>query len=179
MLFRSSNGWTTTDGGSTYGKAGSYGSASFDLGTGVVTYTLNNSATATQALTAGQLVSDSFGVIQVTDGIATAQSGTISFAITGSNDGPWVSSELLDASANELGINADRSTQIAIDAVGTSGSLWSSGVYDPEGDAMSLVVASTGAMVGSYGTLTLTADGSYLYVVDNSNAAINALNEAQ
>ena len=33
------------------------------------------------------------------------------------------------------------------------------------------------ALVGTYGTLTLNSDGGYTYIVDNSNASVQALNE--
>jgi hypothetical protein len=54
----------------------------------VVSYALNNSATATQALTANQSASDSF-TIQVTDGVATKSVDAV-FAITGANDAPVI-----------------------------------------------------------------------------------------
>ena len=35
------------------------------------------------------------------------------------------------------------------------------------------------ALAGSYGSLTVNADGSYSYVVNNANAAVQALNVGQ
>ena len=44
---------------------------------------------------------------------------------------------------------------------------------DAHGDTKT--VTTTGVTVGTYGTLTLNANGSYTYVVDESNAAVQAL----
>ena len=78
--------------GTTYTKVGTYGTASFDTSTGVISYSLNNNFGATEALTLNQDVSDSFGQIQVVDGSVTALSSPIFFGITGSNDNPSLSS---------------------------------------------------------------------------------------
>ena len=163
-----------------YNKAGVYGTASLNTTTGVVSYLLDNSSSVTQALISGQRVTENFGTLSVQDVTgASATSTPISFTISGSNDGPWVSGELLDATANELGINNDRTTQASTDAVGAAGSLWASGVYDPEADAMALQVANADVRThtGTYGALTVNRDGSYRYVVNNSNTAVNALRE--
>ncbi len=86
--YLTSNGWSTANAGVTYTKAGTYGTATLTIATGVVSYALDDTKTATQGLTAAQSVSDAFGTVQVTDGTATALSSAISFAITGSNDTP-------------------------------------------------------------------------------------------
>ena len=36
-------------------------------------------------------------------------------------------------------------------------------------------MTTTGALVGAHGTLTLNADGSYAYAVDNTDTAVQAL----
>jgi len=172
--------WIQTSQANTFSRSGIYGTASLNTSTGVVTYSLNNASPLTQALQPGMSASDAFGTVVVNDGHgATATSAPISFTISGSNDGPWVSGELLVATAKELGINGDRSTQASVDAVGAAGSLWASGVYDPEGDPMALQVASADVrtQTGIYGALTVNANGSYRYVVNNSNATVNALRE--
>ncbi|MCS5706605.1 VCBS domain-containing protein, partial [Synechococcus sp. FGCU-3] len=78
-------GWATSD-TITYTKSGTYGSASLNTTTGVVTYTLNNADADTQALSAGASASDNFN-ITVNDGLTTT-TRQVSFAITGSNDAP-------------------------------------------------------------------------------------------
>ncbi len=47
----------------------------------------------------------------------------------------------------------------------------------PAGSSTSAVVGSNTQLVGLYGTLTLSANGSYTYVVDNSNATVQALRD--
>ena len=79
------NGWSTT-GDTNYTQEGIYGTATFNINTGVVSYVLDSRKPATQALAANSGVTDSF-TVQVTDGNATAQT-TASFAITGTDDAP-------------------------------------------------------------------------------------------
>ena len=47
----------------------------------------------------------------------------------------------------------------------------------PAGSSTSAAVGSNTQLVGLYGTLTLSANGSYTYVVDNSNATVQALRD--
>ncbi|MFM5968890.1 MAG: beta strand repeat-containing protein, partial [Micrococcales bacterium] len=84
-------GWTSTANANLFTKSGTYGTATLDVSTGVVTYVLDNSKTATQALTAGASATDSFAV-SVTDNSGATASTTASFAITGSNDAPTITS---------------------------------------------------------------------------------------
>ena len=44
---------------------------------------------------------------------------------------------------------------------------------DVDGDA--LTVTTTGAQVGPYGTVTIAADGTYSFALNNGNAAVQAL----
>lgn len=47
---------------------------------------------------------------------------------------------------------------------------------DPDNPPQDLSVSNAGVIAGTYGTLTLNADGSYSYALDNTNPAVNALN---
>jgi VCBS repeat-containing protein len=87
ITYLTSNGWSSADSGITYSKAGTYGTATFTITSGVITYTLDNSASVTQALTNGLIVTDTFTVQAVDD---TSISSTINavFSITGANDSP-------------------------------------------------------------------------------------------
>lgn len=84
-----SNGWLSTDGGASYSKTGTYGTATITLATDTVAYVLSTDSRSTQALTAGQAVTDRF-VIQVTDGSAS-QTADVVFNIVGANDAPIAS----------------------------------------------------------------------------------------
>ncbi len=83
------NGWGTADAGLTYSKTGTYGTATLTVATDVVSYQLNNADSATEGLTQGQSVTDTFAV-QVTDGSVSASVNAV-FNITGTNDAPVVS----------------------------------------------------------------------------------------
>ncbi|MQW85816.1 VCBS domain-containing protein, partial [Sinorhizobium saheli] len=77
---------------------GAYGHFSFDATTGAWTYALDNACAATQALTAGQVVTETLTVWSA-DGTASRD---IVVTITGSNDAPVVSGTVSGA-ANEDG----------------------------------------------------------------------------
>lgn len=182
--YLTSNGWSTADSGVTYTKAGTYGTATFTIASGVVAYALNNSATATQALTANQPASDGFGTVQIVDTAGnTSLSSAIAFAITGTNDAP-------------VGVNDSGSaTEAGGTSNGTAGSNATGNVLTNDTDVdntnvqLSVTAIRTGstegggtagtlgsALTGTYGSLTLTAAGSYTYVVNESNATVQALN---
>ena len=67
--------------------SGAYGTFTFDTTTGAWTYTLDNTKSATQALSAGQTKTDTLTVTSL-DGTA---SKTIAVTVTGTNDAPVVS----------------------------------------------------------------------------------------
>ncbi len=90
-------GWTTTNGGVSYTKVGTFGTATLTISSGSVTYALNNNANATQALAASQNASDSFA-IRVTDGSATTVTNAV-FRVVGSNDAPRVAAALTSTAA--------------------------------------------------------------------------------
>jgi VCBS repeat-containing protein len=48
---------------------------------------------------------------------------------------------------------------------------------DPDGDTLSVTSAGTFSL--SHGTLVMHADGSYSYTLDNTDPAVNALNDGQ
>ncbi|MGB0747098.1 MAG: VCBS domain-containing protein, partial [Alphaproteobacteria bacterium] len=50
----------------------------------------------------------------------------------------------------------------------------------PDGGSASAVTADDATVVtGSYGTLTLEADGSYSYVLDTTNPAVQSLDDGE
>lgn len=73
------------------GLAGTFGTFTFDADTGVWGYTLNNADPDTQALVAGQVVSESLEVLTL-DG---TDAETISVSITGANDAPVIDAQPL------------------------------------------------------------------------------------
>ncbi|HSI53212.1 MAG TPA: VCBS domain-containing protein [Ramlibacter sp.] len=142
---------------------GQYGSLSLSS-TGGYTYTLANGSTAVQGLGAGQAVTEVFPYTVTDDdpnGAASAQ-GAITVTVTGANDVPLAVADTASTredwdwiSGNVLGNDSD------ID----NGSV--------------LTVANPGTRGGTYGSLTLAADGTWVYTLDNALAAVQALGEGQ
>ena len=168
------DGWSTSDTGLTYSKTGTYGTATLTIATGVVSYQLDNSDADTEALNDGENVSDSFGNIQVTDAVETAVTA-LSFSITGDNDAPV---GVNDSGTNTGNVLTNDTDVDAGDTPATNGSVTlakeniagTNAVVTPGTDSSDGLVVT-----GLYGTLTIGADGSYSYVVDSSNAAVQAL----
>ena len=145
--------------------AGSYGSVTLNAD-GSYSYSLDNGNGAVQALNVGDSLTDSF-TYTVTDEHGATSTATLSITIDGTNDGPVA--------------NADAAS-IAEDAASVAGDVLSN---DTDADTgATLTVAEIGgqagdvgnAVAGSYGSVTLNADGSYSYSLDNGNGAVQALN---
>ncbi|MCK9507104.1 MAG: VCBS domain-containing protein [Pigmentiphaga sp.] len=146
---------------------GTYGNFVFDPLTGVWSYQLDNSLSATQALNAGETDTDTLTVTSQ-DGTATE---TITVTITGANDAPYVTSNAaaaqgsvveagIDASGNPIGNPTATGTLTADDA-------------DAEDDAASLnwsLSNGGNSATGIYGSLTLNAAGEWAYSLNNTQA---------
>ena len=134
---------------------------------GVWTYTLDNNNAAVQALNVGQTLTDTFTATTV-DG--TAQLVTIT--IHGTNDAAVISGVTNGAVVEAGGVaNGTPGTPTA------TGDLNSTDVDNPN-DAWTAVGTATASASG-YGSYTLTAAGVWTYTLDNSNAAVQALNVGQ
>jgi len=144
------------------------------------TYSVDNSLAEVQALrTSGQTLVEVFSYTLADQWGATSQA-ELHITVDGRNDTPIARDD--SALAVEAGgVNN-----------GTPGSNASGNVLDNDSDVDSVangetkqvlaVSAETGrsgpagqVLVGRYGTLLLNADGSYIYTVDNGNAAVQAL----
>ena len=82
--------------------ASSYGTMTIDAGTGVWTYRLDNADGDTQALTQGQVVSETF-TATVTDEFGAVDTQTVTITVTGSNDAPTTTPVTLAAIAEDSG----------------------------------------------------------------------------
>ncbi|MBI5165438.1 MAG: DUF4347 domain-containing protein [Magnetospirillum sp.] len=146
------NGWSTSDGGVTYTKTGTYGTATLTVGGDTVAYALDDADADTQALLAGQSVSDVFA-IRVTDGAATA-SVNASFSLTGVNDLPSLGGTFTTGGS----VNDNATTTPFANVT----------VADLDGDTVTLAITYTaangslsspgGGLSGSAGSYTLTGD---------------------
>jgi large repetitive protein len=137
---------------------------------GTYTYTLNATNAEVNALDTNETLIETFNYT-ATDGTATA-SATLRITIFGTNDAPvavadtnWVLEDGANASGNVLN---------TVPHLGAPDSAIRGDVADTDVDVEPLSVIA-GIFVGTYGTLTLSADGSYTYVLNNANAAVQAL----
>jgi len=136
--------------------SGSYGSLTL-LADGSYTYALDNTSLAVQSLAAGQTVTEIFDY-QATDGLIATLS-TLTVTITGTNDAPVTT---VDTATVQEDLN-----------ITATGNVLSNDTDVDQGTILSVVDA--GIFQGNYGQLTLNADGSYTYNVDNTSATIQSL----
>ena len=140
-----------------------YGTFTIDAA-GVWTYTLDNTNTAVQALNVGQTLTDTF--------TATTVDGTeqlVIITINGRNDAAVISGAA-NGSVTEAG-------GVANGTPTATGDLNSTDVDNNPNDAWTAVGTTPGA--SGYGSYTLTAAGVWAYTLDNSNAAVQALNAGE
>ena len=129
---------------------------------GLWTYTLDNSNADVQARNVGEILSDTFTVTTV-DGT----SKVVIIIIAGTNDAALISGETTGAVVEAGGV-----------ANGTPGTPTDTGDLnftdvDNPNDAWEVVSFPTAS---TYGTFTLTAAGVWTYTLDDTNAAVQALN---
>ncbi|MBB3539883.1 VCBS domain-containing protein [Rhizobium sp. BK399] len=161
------NPWLTTDNGK-------YGSLSIDQA-GKWTYTLDNSRSDTQGLSAGKVVTETFQV-WVTDSHGERDVQNVVITITGTNDAPVITGGTTSATVTEAGAgtNGDASesgtlTKTDVDSDDNSGN-----------DSWSVVASGSQTQDGSsvkgvYGKLSVDQAGKWTYTLDNSLAATQAL----
>ncbi len=157
---------------------GTYGAIQI-AANGSYTYTVDNNNAAVQALrTSGQTLTDIFTYTMADSGGLTSTT-QITITIQGTNDAPVGVSDsavaleaggVANAAAGSNPSGNVMSNDTDVDAADTK---TVSGVV---AGALASAVGSVGtAVTGSYGAITINADGSYSYTVDNSNAAVQAL----
>jgi VCBS repeat-containing protein len=137
-------------------RQGNYGQLTL-AADGSYSYALDNSSLAVQSLAQGQTVSETFTYL-ATDGIDATPS-TLTVTITGTNDAPVTTVDTATVQ-EDLGIIAAGNV-LANDADVDQGTV--------------LAVATAGVFAGQYGNLTLNADGSYSYALDNDALAVQSL----
>ncbi|MDP2140067.1 MAG: Calx-beta domain-containing protein, partial [Gammaproteobacteria bacterium] len=161
--------------------AGQYGTLTLSS-TGDYTYTVDNSNVAVQALRQSSATLTESFVYSIINTASGVDSSTLVVTIQGANDAPVATND-------------------SATAIETSGNFNTTAGFNPSGNVLNndtdvddaaseLVVASvrTGnsegagtsgtlgvALVGMYGSLTLNANGTWTYTVDNSNATVDAL----
>ncbi|WDY56118.1 VCBS domain-containing protein [Pseudomonas sp. PSKL.D1] len=165
---------------------GLYGTL-FITETGAFQYIVNNDDPAVQALrTSGDFLSEVF-VYDIIDSGGLGSRAQLLINIHGANDTPIASGDVgiaieaggtnngtpgQDATGNVL----DNDTDVDSVALGETKAV-NAVRYDGPGGGRIIPISSGSAtnILAAFGTLTVNADGSYRYVIDNSNAAIQAL----
>lgn len=142
-------------------------------------YDVDSSNAAVQALLAGQTLSEVF-TYQVVDSSGLTDRAQLVITIRGVNDPPVAQNHY--TVAIESGGVANTSA-----GFNPSGNALAQDT-DPDGDPIRVVSLrhdqlGTSAILGQafrgqYGTLTLNADGSYTYLLDNDNAQVQGLRDA-
>ncbi|KAF4513784.1 UNVERIFIED_CONTAM: hypothetical protein B566_EDAN011705 [Ephemera danica] len=124
---------------------------------GSYSYTLDNALSAVQQLEADETLNETF-VYEASDGLERTM-GTLRINIVGRNDAPVA--------------NVDQA-EVAEDGVTTvSGNLLANDQDDDRNGVLQVV--DVGSRISAYGSLQLSADGAYTYVLDNTSDAIQAL----
>ena len=137
-------------------EAGLYGKLTL-AANGSYTYTLNNSLPAVQRLGVGETATDTF-TYTVSDGHGGTATNTLTVTINGTNDAPTIGASTASVTEDTL-LTATGSVPVP---------------RDPDvHDVLSIQPMSN--VAGTYGTLTLNADGTYTYTLNNSLPAVQAL----
>jgi VCBS repeat-containing protein len=141
--------------------ASAHGFGTFTMtANGVWTYTVNNANSAVQALNVGDKLTDSFTVTTI-DG--TPQ--TVTITINGANDAAVISGATTGSVTEDGGTKCDLPT--------ATGTLTASDVDNAPG--FTAVNCPTASDAG-FGSFTMTADGVWIYTLDDGNCAVQALN---
>lgn len=167
---------TTSVNGTTV--TGSYGSLHIGAD-GSYTYDVDSNNAADRALAAGATLTETF-TYQIIDTSGLTDQAQLVVTVTGVNDSPVAQNDT--AQAQEAG-----GTNNATAGVNPAGNVLTND-SDPEGDALAVAGIRTGAeggtgvagivaqaLQGQYGRLILNANGSYSYIVDNSDTDVQAL----
>jgi VCBS repeat-containing protein len=148
---RDSHTWTVDS-----NPKGAYGSLTVDA-TGKWTYTVDTQAT--QALTGGQKVQDTF-TVKVNDGHGGTATQTITVNITGTNDIPVITPHTSGSDRGLVIEDAQLSAQGKLDITDAD---QGQSTFKPQ------------SVQDSYGTFTVDANGNWTYTLDNNNPAVQAL----
>ncbi|HLO62595.1 MAG TPA: putative Ig domain-containing protein, partial [Azonexus sp.] len=115
-----------------------------------------------QSLGQGQTATDTFSYT-VSDMAGATSTATVTMTITGVNDGP--------VTANDAAAVLEDAALVA------TGNVLANDTDVDQGTVLS--VTNAGMLQGSYGSLVLNADGSYLYTLDNASAVVQGLMAGQ
>jgi VCBS repeat-containing protein len=166
---------------------GTYGTLTIGADGGYA-YVVDDANASVEALKVGQTLTETFAY-QLTDGGGVTDTATLTITIHGANDAPVGAPDT--ASATEAGGTANAtagtdptghllSNDHDVDSASISVTAIQAG-SDLTGAATSVAAGSTSlsnatVVTGAHGRLTLGADGSWTYTVDNADTAVQAMN---
>jgi uncharacterized repeat protein (TIGR01451 family) len=142
---------------------------------GSYSFFVNSANPDIRALGAGESL-EVIVTYQIHDSGGLTDQAQLVITVTGVNDPPQINPVTVDA-IEAGGLN---NATAGLDPSGNIAASYS----DPDGDTLSItaIVSPTGAngtvgqsLAGNYGSLVLDAQGNYSYVIDNNNAAVQAL----
>jgi len=148
---------------------------------GTYAYTVDNTDATVDALAEGETLTETFAYT-IENGGSGISASTLTITITGANDAPIATDDGLVAyedsvvvTANVLTNDTDvdtGDTKAVIEAIAGS----NDDVSNANLPIYTAVTVGGVDVTGNYGTLTIKADGSISYAVDNSNSTVQALN---
>ena len=139
---------------------GTYGSFTFNAGTGVWGYMLNDAATNVQSLADGQVVHDTL-TVRSADDTASQQ---IDVTITGSNDAASITGTVTGAVKEDYAMTA-------------AGTLT---VHDADGSENHFQAVAPASLLGTYGSFTFNAGtGVWGYTLNDAAANVQSLADGQ
>ncbi|WP_413614989.1 Ig-like domain-containing protein [Halomonas cupida] len=144
----------------------------YDASSGTLSYQYELTSTVNHAR--GD-VSEVFAIgVTDVDGDTTAKAGRLAFEIIDDTPRPVDDADSV-SEGDERAINGSVSDNDVAGADGAEAAVTGVGT-----DEAATTAGNVGeAITGAYGTLTLNADGSYRYVLDNSNLEVNALQKGE
>ena len=146
-------------------QTGAYGDISINAD-GSYTYTLNGDASNVMSLVEGEHVEDTFSYTLI-DKAGNSDTATITINVEGTND----ASVIINDTNTITELNNDDSSNLV------SGNILANDSDVDDGANFS--VTNTGLIEGNYGTLTLNADGSYEYHLNNTNTEVQSLHDGE
>ena len=133
--------------------------AAVSLVGGKILYDIGNGF---QQLREGEILKDSFAYT-ISDKYGATATSVVNVNIIGTNDAPIVAADVAAVQEDVI--------------LTATGNVLTNDHDIDQGDVLS--VANAGIFTGNYGTLTLNADGSYAYELDNASKGVQSLAEGQ